>query len=233
MNIQQPFLRTLAQLGSIALILCNTQLVTTAVAEEQQFAGKRIVHLLQEPRHRTVHKDGDINLLDVQVNAGDMSLPHVHDSAILVTMISTGEGPAYGRLSANTDYATETVTHEIKNDGPGMMRIIAMTNSGPGEATVIAGRPQGLQGTPEIENNWFRSYRVALQPGTETPMLLLDNPSVVVQVSEGKLHVTRSDGITAETDEMGKWAWRDAKSVYKVQNVGDAPIEFLINEARR
>ena len=56
-------------------------------AEDNEFAGERIVHLLQEPRHRTVHNEGDLYLLDVQVNPGDTSLPHVHDQAIMLTYI--------------------------------------------------------------------------------------------------------------------------------------------------
>lgn len=202
-------------------------------AAEQDFAGERIVHLLQEPRHRTVHQDGDIYVLDVQLNPGDESLPHVHDSALLVTMISTGAGPANGRVTANTDYVTTPVTHKINNAGPGLMRIIAMTNLSPRLDPVSADRPSGMPAEPTIENAWFRSYRIALEPGANSAALTLDNPSVVVQVTDGKVHVSRADGITAELDAMAKWTWRDADSSYQIRNVGTVPVELVINEARR
>lgn len=216
-----------------SMLMLGGVLPALVTAAEQDFSGKRIVSVLDEPRHRTVHKDGDIYLLDVQVNPGDESLPHSHSSALLVTMISTGEGPANGRVTSNTDYVNETVVHAISNAGPGLLRIIAMTNLGPGVTPVAAGRLEGLAGEPEIENPWFRSYRVNLEPGMETPMLSLGSPSVVVQVTEGKVHVTREDGITAELDAMAKWAWRDANSAYKVVNRGETPVAVVIHEARR
>jgi len=217
----------------VAAVTGGTIATTVAAAEADEFAGKRIVSVLEEPRHRTVHRDGDLYLLDVQINPGDISLPHTHNSALLVIQISNGKWPLYGRLSANTDYVTEPGTHELGNPGPGLMRIIAMTNLGPGETDVTAGRPRGVTGDPEIENPWFRSYRIKLGPGAETPVMLFENPSVVVQVTEGKLHVTRVDGITAELDEMAKWAWRDANMAYQVRNAGFSAVEFIVSEGRR
>ena len=202
-------------------------------AQEDPWAGQRVVNILQEPRHRTMHRDGDIVLLDVQINPGDMTLPHTHDSAILYTFISNGEGPLNGRVSGNTDYVKENYTHQVSNEGPGLFRIIALANYGPGQAVVATGRPAGLTGEPQLENEWFRSYRVELAPGAQTALHSHGNPSVVVQVSEGLTHVTRADGITAELDAMGDWAWRDANSSYQVKNMGAVPVSIVINEARR
>lgn len=212
--------------------LVSGSLTGSALAAENEFAGEKIVHLLQEPRHRTVLKNGDIYVLDVQVNPGDESFPHTHDSALLVTQISNGEGPT-GRVTTNTDYVTTPVTHKINNPGPGLLRIIAMTNLTPRQDPLTADRPSGLPGEPTIENAWFRSYRIALAPGAESASLMLKNPSVVVQLTDGKVHVSRADGITAELDEMAKWTWREANSSYQIRNVGNVPVELVVNEARR
>jgi len=59
------------------------------------------------------------------------------------------------------------------------------------------------------------------------------NPSLIVQVGEGLVHVTRDDGLTTELNSMGSWAWRNARSTYQVRNVGTVPVKFVINEARR
>ncbi|MDP3521179.1 MAG: hypothetical protein Q8S02_11210, partial [Hydrogenophaga sp.] len=134
---------------------------------------------------------------------------------------------------SNTDYVTENFTHQVSNEGPGLFRIIALTNYGPPMAELSTDRPTGMTGEPEIENLWFRAYRVTLQPGESTAMQMHHNPSMVVQVGEGKTHVTREDGITAELDKMGSWAWRNAHSTYQVRNVGTTPVEVVINEARR
>ncbi len=56
---------------------------------QQDLRDRKIVHLLQEPRYRTVFKNGDIYLLDVRVNPGDTSFRHTHDAPLITTSIST------------------------------------------------------------------------------------------------------------------------------------------------
>ncbi|MDP1929876.1 MAG: hypothetical protein Q8L60_00280 [Gammaproteobacteria bacterium] len=219
----------------IVLSLAGSLGVSSSQAQEAATIGdpNRVVNILQEPRHRLMHQDGDIKVLDVQINPGDMTLQHTHDAAIMYTFISSGSGPSGGRLSSNTDYVTENFTHQVSNEGPGLFRIIALTNYGPPMAALNTDRPTGLTGEPEIENLWFRAYRVTLQPGESTAMQMHHNPSIVVQVGEGLTHVTREDGITAELTAMGSWAWRNAHSTYQVRNAGTTPVEVVINEARR
>jgi quercetin dioxygenase-like cupin family protein len=209
---------------------------TSATAQPQNAAigdPNRVVQILQEPRHRQVHRDGDIYVLDVQINPGDMTLQHTHDAAILYNFISTGTGPAGGRVSSNTDYATKNFTHQVSNEGPGLFRIIALTHYGPPLTDLKADRSTGMSGEPEIENPWFRAYVMTLPPGQSTQLQTHHNPSTVVQVTEGLVHVTRADGITSELTSMGSWAWRNARSAYQVRNVGTAPVKIVINEARR
>ena len=226
-------LRIINLFGAAMGVVFAVVVAFSVSAQEQEFAGKKVVHLLQEPRHRTVHQDGDIYLLDVQINAGDTSFPHIHDSAILLTFISSATGPQYGRVSSNTDYATQSHTHEVSNPGPGLMRIIALTNLGPGEPDLMLGKPRGMTDDPQIENAWFRSYRIMLEPGQETPMQLHSNPSVVVQATVGKVHVSREDGITAELVAMGDWTWRAENGAYLIKNAGTEAVEVVVNEARR
>ena len=61
-----------------------------------------------------------------------------------------------------------------------------------------------------MENAWFRSYRVELAPGEETQIQMHKLPSVVVQVVNGLLQVTRDDEVIDELDHPGDWAWRKA-----------------------
>jgi quercetin dioxygenase-like cupin family protein len=201
-------------------------------AEDNEFAGERIVHLLQEPRHRTVHNEGDLYLLDVQVNPGDVSLPHTHDQPIMLTYISMADGPRDGQIGSNIDYATEAVTHKVSNAGPGLFRIIALVNGSAGNIDLEADRPSGLSGEPELENAWFRSYRVELAPGEETDVQLHQLPSVVVQVVDGLLQVTRDDQVIDELDHPGNWSWRKAGQSYSVKNVGGIATAVVINEGR-
>lgn len=199
----------------------------------QDFRGQRIVQILQEPRHRTVHRDGDVYLLDVQINPGDRTLPHTHDAAILYTFISNGDGPLYGRVSGNTDYVEQNFTHAVSNAGPNLFRIIALTNYGTGLPGMSNDRPSGIDVEPQEENDWFRSYRLTLAPGETTSTQTHSNPSVVIQVGEGTVHVSREDGLTAELTAMGDWAWRNENSSYTITNRGRQPVDVVVNEARR
>ncbi len=205
---------------------------STAFAAENEFPGERIVHLLQEPRHRTVHREGDLYLLDVQINPGDVSLPHIHDQAIMLTSIDRGDGPRGGEVSSNTDYASEPFTHKVPNSGPGLFRIIAMVNAGSGNSNLQVDRPKGLVGEPQLENAWFRSYKVELAPGEATTVQTHQLPSVVVQIAEGVLHVSRDDEVIDELDHRADWAWRKAGQSYLVRNVGELASAVVINEGR-
>jgi quercetin dioxygenase-like cupin family protein len=219
----------------------RTQLATlTLLAGVLGLAGElqaqRTVHILQEPRHRTVLDDGDVRVLDVQINPGDTTLLHTHDSPIMYTFISQGSGPSNGRVSSNTDYRLESFTHAVNNQGPNLFRIIAIAHFGQGqeaENMLTAGRPEGLTGDPQLENPWFRSYRVELAPGETSPTIRHQHDALIVQVTDGKTHVTREDGITRELTAMGDWAWREMGSPYQIKNMGDAPVAVVVNEARR
>ncbi len=216
----------------LAVLMAATFPAGSADAQEDEFERIRTVHLLQEPRHRTMHIDGDIRVVDVQINPGDTTLPHTHDFAIMYTFISNGEGPLNGRVSSITSYVTEQLTHRVHNEGPGLFRIIALGNFGPAVSDTND-KPEGVSAQPELENPWFRSYRLELAPGESSPVRTPQNPGIVVQVSEGVVHVSRADGISNELTAMGDWAWRNADSPFQLHNPGTMPVTVVINEARR
>jgi len=142
----------------------------------------RVVHLLDEPRHRTVFQDGSLYLLDVQLNPGDESLEHLHDQAILLTRISSARGPQNGDVSAITDYASQAFVHKINNSGPGLLRILAFVNGGQGKPGTID-RPEGMNGAPQLEKQWICSYRVELEPGQSSPLVRHSMPGFLAQVT--------------------------------------------------
>lgn len=195
--------------------------------------AQRVVMVYEEPRHRVVHQDGDLKLLDVQILPGDTTMMHTHDSPILYTFISSGNGPSGGRVQSITSYATEHFTHEVTNPGPNLFRIIALAHYGPGEAEGVDTRPDGVPGEPQLENDWFRSWRIELAPGEQTALHRHRNPVAIVQVGEGRAEVSKENGFDVELIEMGQWTWRDAESPYTVFNAGSAPLTIVVNEARR
>ena len=210
----------------------SEQLVWSAAAAQQtDFSDEKVVHLLEEPRHRTVHREGNLYLLDVQVNPGDISFAHLHNQPILLTSISSGGGPSNGNVRAIPEYYEEPLTHKVSNDGPGLLRIIALVNGGDG-VNDIDDAPSGVNRDPDIFNPWFRSYRLELGPGEQTELRTHNNHTVVVQGSAGLVHVTREDGLDRELDSAGDWEWRKPGSSFLVKNMGSAPVIVAINEGR-
>tara|TARA_B100000686_G_scaffold317999_1_gene367257 strand:- start:39 stop:743 length:705 start_codon:yes stop_codon:yes gene_type:complete len=206
-------------------------LCSGVTAQQTDFSDEKIVHLLEEPRHRTVHNEGNLFLLDVQVNPGDISFAHVHDQPILLTSISSGSGPSNGTVRAIPEYYDKPLTHKVSNNGPGLLRIIAFVNGGDG-VTGTSDAPSGIKTTPDIENRWFRSYRLELGPGEQTNLQTHNNHTVVVQGSAGLVHITREDGLTRELDSAGDWEWRKPGSSFLVKNMGSSTVVVAINEAR-
>ena len=122
------FLRTrwLVTLAALLPILSSCGRTQT---EDSSSLESETVHLLDEPRHRTVYHEGDLYLLDVQLNPGDESLEHIHDQAILLTRLSSSSGPLKGEVSSITEYASSPFTHSIRNQGDYLLRILALVNS--------------------------------------------------------------------------------------------------------
>src|SRR5690606_37277434 len=88
-----------------SLLLLSLASSATAQNADQLLPGSedQVVNILQEPRHRIVYSQGDVWVLDIQINPGDSTKQHTHVSAILYNFISSGSGSSNGRLSSNTD----------------------------------------------------------------------------------------------------------------------------------
>jgi hypothetical protein len=141
-------------------------------------AAQDAVPVHREPRHRLVWEDGPVRVLDVQVPPGDTSLYHIHDAAILYVPIAVspidaqprggrwiGVGPLdtsrfrVGRVVTDTQYVVRPLTHRVANVGPGLFRLIAVVNGGPGDP---APADSTLPGQLETGSSWFGQSRLTL-----------------------------------------------------------------------
>lgn len=228
---------------ALRLLLClispvfgiSTVCAQLTEGDPEDFAGRtdpvRVVHILDEPRHRTVYQQDDIRLLDIQINPGDTTLPHTHDNPILYTFISNGEGPLHGRLSSATRYVEEPYTHRVTNEGPGLFRIVALASFAEPAAAGVDDWPSGLPSEVELENDWFRAWRVTLAPGERSADIEHSNPAFVIQVSNGGvLHVERQDGVSAELLAPGDWS--APRQTYRLFNPSSSAVTVVIKEAR-
>jgi quercetin dioxygenase-like cupin family protein len=206
--------------------------IAALIAGADDLLAQRVVMVYQEPRHRIVLQEDDLYVLDVQIQPGDTTLDHTHDSPILYTFISSGQGPSGGRVQANLQYVEEPFTHRVSNAGPDLFRIIALAHYGDGEDEEANTRPEGLTVEPQVENRWFRSYRLELAPGEETPIHRHQKPALIVLVTDGRAEVSKENGFGAELVKMGDWTWRQPGSPYTIRNAGTTPISVVVNEAR-
>ena len=215
--------------NSLIFFLATCVLVAACTGRDG-FSQQQIVSVLEEPRHRVVHRDGDLYLLDVQIPPGDISLPHTHDSAMLYTIIHDEDGPADGVTASETEWAERPFTHEVVNQGPGLLHVIALSNYGLGISK--QGGVSGSLANPQLEDPWFRSFRIKLEPGEATTWLAQPNPLVVVQVTEGLAMVMRKNGKATQLAMAGHWAWSEAESFFRIRNAGSQAVELVINEGR-
>ena len=111
------------------------------------------------------------------------------------------------------------------------MRIIAFVNGGDG-VEGFGDSPTGMTKDPDLLNPWFRSHQIELGPGEQTNLQTHNNHTVIVQRSQGVVHITREDGLTRELSAAGEWEWRNPGSTFLVRNMGNASVIVAINEAR-
>jgi quercetin dioxygenase-like cupin family protein len=133
------------------------------------------------------------------------------------------------RATSTTSYVERPVTHRIENVGEGLFSAMVVVNETAGDETTSVA-DAGFEGEPELTNNWFRSYRVTLEPGTTTAAHTHKTPVVIFQAIAGK--AMANGPMDFEFNRPGQWAFYDASVEHNIQNLGDAAIELLEIEVR-
>ena len=136
------------------------------------------------------------------------------------------------RATSTTSYAEKPITHRLENVGEGLFRAMVVVNETKGDDTtsVEAAGFEG-DGTPELTNGWFRSYRITLAPGQKTAAHSHREPVVIFQATDGKGLATGP--MKFELNEPGQWAFFDSNTKHEIENTGDGPLELLEVEVRR
>ncbi len=207
------------------------------------------VPIEREPHHRPVFHEGPIRILDVQIPPGDVTLYHIHDTAILYVPISIsptdtqilgrdwlGVGPQSPSrftglvVATDTSYAAEPLTHRVKNVGDKRFRLIAITNA----ATPGGGAADPLPGTTVHASTWFTAAKLSLSAGESSAWQVAPASLVIVQPSEGTTRVEReaNAGATA-LDQPGTWAWIAKGTRYRISNPGSGTTAVVVVEPRQ
>lgn len=238
---------------------CAALLAAGAGFAQSERAGEApIVPVYDEPHHRQLFQHGPVRIIDLQLPPGETSWFHTHESPILYVTLGvtdvrmqpldgewTGAEPGADgggvatpfeqppepvSATTTTSYIDEPLTHRVENVGSRLFRAVAVINATQGDA---ATSPQaaGFDAEPELENPWFRSYRVELGPGERSATHRHDTPVVVVQTREGQGAATGP--MRFDLNEPGQWAFFEAGAEHSIRNGGDRPLEVLEIEVRR
>jgi len=214
--------------------------------------NEKVVLVHEEPRHHLVFDSPGTKILDVQIAPGDTTLFHTHSDPILyVTMSSSqtraqtlgrewsgggatgavtpgADAPAARRHPVNsvTAYAKQPLTHRVNNVGQTLFRLIGITNASTGDPSAAPGAD--FAGTPEVDNPWFRAYRLALtaEAGLEHRHA---NPIALIVVA-GQVSVP---GVSlVALPPQGAYLFLDANKPHSIRAVG-GNAEVVEVEIRR
>jgi quercetin dioxygenase-like cupin family protein len=134
------------------------------------------------------------------------------------------------RPTSTTSYADAPVTHRLENIGNGVARNIVVVNETLGDDTTSE-QAAGFTGKPELNNKWFRAYRVVLSPGERTATHKHRAPVAIIQVTAGK--GLGSGAMAWDFNEAGQWAFFDAGDSHDFRNTGEVPLQLIEVEIRR
>jgi uncharacterized protein (DUF885 family)/quercetin dioxygenase-like cupin family protein len=132
------------------------------------------------------------------------------------------------RPTSTTSYYDQPLTHRITNAGDRLYRFMVVTNAAAGDRSAD---DHGFKGQAELNNPWFRAYRITLAPGQSTSPHKHTTESVIVQVSDGQGQAVGP--MTWELGEQGRWAWFDSGVEHAIKNTGAMPLEVIEVDVRR
>jgi quercetin dioxygenase-like cupin family protein len=194
----------------------------------------------REPRHHIVFQHETLRVLDVNVPSGDVTLAHTHYNDLATVCIGNSEtrtrepgtdwSPVRVRAvgQANvTEYSGKPGTHEVKNTGSGLYRVIGIENlrqRGWPESVPASGPATEMVN----ETRAFRIYDVRLQADRVETSHTHSIPVVVVLVT-GKVAET---GNTRRLEQPGDWLFIPAGGSHRVKRDGTDPVHVVEIEAR-
>ena len=210
-----------------------------------QADAPKVVAIEQEPRHRPVFREGTVRILDVQIPAGDVTLYHTHDTAILYVPISVsptdsqilgqewlgvkpGDRSRFEGLAvaADTSYAIRPVTHRVKNVGDRPFRLIAITNAATPEAVAAKSPP----GRTVHASPWYSATQLTIAPKGDSEWATAAAPTVVVLPGTGRVRVER-DRETTPLIAPGAWAYIEAGQRYRITNASVGAVAVVLVQA--
>jgi hypothetical protein len=211
--------------------------------------AQRVVMVHEEPRHRLVYDTPDLRVLDVQIQPGDTTLYHKHDSPITYVTIGTSStdqmilggawnntqprNPPPGRIGAVRavqSYVEQSLTHRVTNVGQTLFRLIAVPSKRSGTENTTA--PEPLPGDLISENRWFRNSILRIAGYQASTGYTANAPTVLVMVRDGRIIIERGDGWMTSLEVAGQSTIMSQDEHYRIRNGAQQTSDIVFVEVR-
>jgi hypothetical protein len=222
---------------TLIILIITLLVIGCAGKTDEQKADAKInnsefVEVYEEPRHQLVFENEDFKILDIRIKPEDTTLFHRHRNPMLY--ISLGwqksaaqtlnadwsqprpEGLTIGKVVLDTSYLTQPLVHRVSNVGTKKSRLIGILNTG--KILNIRDKSKGY----EVNNRWFRSKRINLNPGDTINFPKLEFPIVVVLVSGNEIKVIKDNKSRIHIKK-----WLQVEDMNQLINSGDNKIEII------
>ena len=135
-----------------------------------------------------------------------------------------------GRVMTTTSYAKQPLTHRVYNGGKTLFRLIATTNESAGDPSTAPSEDfPATSAKPEVDNQWFRTYRWTLDAPTSEHRHR--NPVNIVLV-HGQAAV--KGAAPKALQQLGTFAWIPANTPHTIEGVGGGAqvVEIEVRKPR-
>jgi hypothetical protein len=208
-----------------------------------------IVPIHKEPKHHLVYDGKDIQIMDVKIGQGDMTLYHIHNRPILYVSIESSyvDSQAYGEdwkglfktdddlwksgdVAFNIKYVNNEYIHRVRNTEGNLFRLIAVLNKSNLLADDAEHSDSLLPGKVEVNNPYFHQSRLMLDKGKSVRWEDTGYPVVFVQIGHGSADIQYDDGTQKILSSSGEYIVEDSNKSFNVTNSGNQSLTYIVVE---
>ena len=208
-----------------------------------------IVPIHKEPKHHLVYDGENIQIMDIKIESGEMTLYHIHNRPILYVSIGSSyvDSQAYGQdwkglfktdddlwkpgdVAFNIKYVNNEFIHRVRNTEGNLFRLIGVLNKSNLIADDVEHPNSSFPGEIEVNNEYFHQSRLSLDKEESVRWQDTGYPVVFVQVGSGSADILHDDGTQISLSSSGKYIVEDSNKSFEVKNTGSQPVTYIIVE---
>ena len=183
-----------------------------------------------EPRHKVALENDYVRLMDVRIQPGDTSLFHIHETPSFFIPLSTtligsqmkGQGLKESSLSADSTwfnaFESGPLIHRVWNSDTKVLHVIDLELLSPKNSTLPATKELSFLKV-DFDNEKLRVYKLAVAPGQDIPLPLLQTPMLFISVAGPPLSIQDPDNRNSTyLVKAGGFQWLGSQKKYQISN---------------